>query len=124
MFDRVGLLVLVAVPLLSLPIAPLVFSVSYGAALVGVILWGAVMGVQETIMRAALADMVPITQRGTAYGIFNTAYGLFWFLGSVLMGILYDAGIGYLIVFSVGLELLSLPLLLIVRRDFARAPNQ
>lgn len=122
LFDRVGLTVLVLVPLLGLPIAPLAFSLSYGAALLGVVLWGAVMGIQETVMRAAIADMVPAARRGTAYGIFNTAYGLSWFLGTALMGIFYDYGIGYLVAFSVGLELASLPLLFLVRRDALRAP--
>jgi MFS family permease len=117
LYDRVGLSALVAVPLLGLPIAPLAFSVSYGAVLAGVVLWGAVMGIQETIMRAAIGDMIPATQRGTAYGIFNTAYGLSWFLGSALMGLLYEAGVGYLIALSIGFELLSLPLLLAVGRS-------
>lgn len=120
-FDRVGLLVLVSVPLLALPIAPLAFSSGYWAALVGVVLWGAVMGVQESTMRAAVAGMAPPERRGTAYGIFNTAYGLFWFAGSALMGLLYEVNVAYLISFSVGLQLLSVPLLLLVRREVARA---
>lgn len=120
LFDRIGLLTLLAIPLLSLPITPLVFSLSYGGALAGMILWGAVMGIQESIMRAAIAEMIPATKRGTAYGIFNAAYGLSWFLGSALMGVLYEANLGYLIAFSIVLELASLPLLLIVRREVVR----
>lgn len=118
LFDRVGLVVLLAVPLLSLPVAPLAFSASYGAAVAAVVLWGAVMGIQETVMRAAVAEMVPATGRGTAYGIFNAAYGLSWFLGSALMGLLYEIGVVYLIVFSVLLQLLSMPLLVRVAGDF------
>jgi MFS family permease len=53
-------------------------------------------------MRAAIADMVPANRRGSAYGIFNAAYGLFWFLGSALMGFLYDTSLLALIGFSVG----------------------
>ncbi len=110
-FDRAGMLVLISIPLLSLPIAPLAFSSGYGAAVAGVVLWGAVMGVQETVMRAAIPGMVSEERRGTAYGTFNTAYGLSWFAGTALMGLLYDASLTYLIIFSVALELLSLPLL-------------
>jgi hypothetical protein len=44
------------------------------------------MGVQETVMRAAIAGMTPIEKRGSAYGIFNAAYGLSWLLGSAAMG--------------------------------------
>jgi MFS family permease len=116
-FDRIGLMTLLAVPLLSLPIAPLAFSLNSGMVWVGAIFWGAVMGIQETVMRAALADMTASERRATAYGIFNAAYGIAWFLGSLLMGILYEVSISSLVVFSIALELLSLPLLLWVRRE-------
>lgn len=124
LFDRIGLLALLAIPLLSLPIAPLVFSLHYSLALAGMVLWGAVMGIQESIMRAAIAEMIPATRRGTAYGIFNSAYGLFWFLGSWLMGLLYEANISYVVAFSIALELASLSLLLIVRREVLRAGDR
>ena len=62
-------------------------------ALVGMALWGVGMGAQESIMRAAIAEMVPMDKRSTAYGIFNAGFGLFWFLGSALMGILYDVSV-------------------------------
>nr|WP_200891765.1 MULTISPECIES: hypothetical protein [Brocadia] len=67
-------------------------------------------------MRAAIAEMVPITRRGTGYGIFNTGYGIFWFLGSALMGVLYDFSLMFLIAFSVVTQLASVPLLLLVRK--------
>jgi MFS family permease len=116
-FDRKGLLTLMALPLLTLPIPFLVFSRAYPSALLGVILWGAVMGVQETVMRAAVAETIPAARRGTAYGIFNTGYGLAWFLGSAAMGMLYEVNIAYVIILAVLLELLSLPLIFLVRRE-------
>lgn len=120
LYDRVGLPALAAVPLLGVPIAPLVFSNGFGLVLAGVVLWGAVMGIQETIMRATIADMVPANVRGTAYGVFNAAYGFSWFVGSAVMGFLYDGGIGYLIAFSVILELISLPMLALLGRETFR----
>ncbi len=115
-YDRIGLISLLAVPLLTLPIPLLTFSHSYSLVLVGMALWGVVMGVQETIMRAAIADLTPIERRGFAYGIFNTAYGAGWLLGGALMGLLYEHSISYLILFSVVMELISIPLLFAVRR--------
>ncbi|WP_143528986.1 MFS transporter [Rubrobacter xylanophilus] len=116
LFDRLGLTVLASVPLLTLPVAPLAFSGSAAAALGGVLLWGAVMGVQETIMRAAVGGMVPAAVRGTAYGLFNAVYGLCWFAGSSAMGALYEAEPGYAAAFSVALELASVgPLALLLR---------
>ncbi len=114
LFDRLGFIVLVTIPILSIPIAPLVFSLDYNLALIGIILWGAVMGIQETVMRASVAEITHASKRGSAYGIFNSIYGLSWFTGSVMMGMLYDTSIASAIFFSIVLEIASLPLLLIV----------
>jgi predicted MFS family arabinose efflux permease len=65
-----------------------------------------------------VAGIVPANKRGSAYGIFNTGYGVFWFLGSVLMGVLYDKSIPFLIIFSVVMQLASIPLLLIIKKEF------
>ena len=116
-YDKIGLISLLAVPLLTLPIPFLAFSHSYSLVLIGMVLWGAVMGIQETIMRAAIADLTPVERRGFAYGVFNTAYGAGWFLGGALMGLLYELSINYLILFAVVMELISIPLFLSVRKE-------
>ena len=115
-YDKIGLIALLAIPLLTLPIPFLAFSYSYSLVLMGIILWGVVMGIQETIMRAAIADLTSVERRGFAYGIFNTAYGAGWFLGGALMGLLYEISINYLILFAVVMELISIPLFFSVRR--------
>jgi MFS family permease len=119
-YDRIGLVSLIAVPLLTLPTPLLLFSRTYSAVLVGVVLWGAVMGIQETVMRAAIADLAPLERRGTAYGIFNAAYGASWLLGSAAMGFLYDRSIASLVLFAVGMELLSVPLFLWVKGSLSK----
>ena len=115
LFDRVGVSILVVVSLLSSLFAPLVFLGNFYLAIVGMALWGVGMGAQESIMRAAIAGMVPMNRRGTAYGVFNTGYGIFWFLGSAVMGVLYDISIPFLIVFSMVMQLASIPLFLLLR---------
>lgn len=115
-FDRVGLRVLMLVALLSALFAPLVFLGGFASALAGMALWGVGMGAQESILRAAVGDMVARDRRGSAYGIFNTGYGLFWFLGSALMGVLYDVSLPGLIAFSVAAQLASIPLFYAVAR--------
>jgi MFS family permease len=87
--------------------------------LAAIVLWGISMGIQETIMRAAIADLIPMARRGLAYGIFNTAYGLAWLLGAGLMGIFYEHSISYIIWFTVIMELVSIPFLLSVRKSLA-----
>ncbi|MEW6245050.1 MAG: MFS transporter [Bacillota bacterium] len=116
LFDKRGLLTLLALPALTLPIPFLVFSRAYVSVLLGVVLWGAAMGVQETVMKAAVAEIVPPERRGTAYGVFNLGFGLAWFLGSAAMGILYDVNVSYVIALAVVLELISVPLIFLVRR--------
>jgi MFS family permease len=116
LFDRFGLVVMIGAVVLSALFAPLVFMGDFGLALVGVALWGIGMGAQESIMRAAIANMVPADRRGTAYGVFNTSYGVFWFAGSALMGYLYDISIPSLVAFSVAAQLVSIPIIAVVRR--------
>jgi MFS family permease len=116
-YDRIGLASLLALPLLTIPIAFLGFSGSYALAVAGVVFWGAVMGIHETIMRAAIADLTPLARRGLAYGIFNTAYGAAWFAGGLVIGILYEHSIGLVIAFAVAMQVLALPLVPLLHRE-------
>jgi len=115
LFDRRGIQILIIAVLLSSVFAPLVFLGGFALSLAGMALWGVGMGSHESVMRAAVASMVQRDRRGTAYGIFNMGYGLFWFLGSFLMGALYDFSIPYLVAFSVAAQLASVPLLVMVK---------
>lgn len=116
LYDRHGWMTLLGIPLFSIPITPLVFLGGVWPSVAGVVLWGAAMGIQETIMRAAIADIIPSQKRGLAYGLFNAFYGFAWLLGSTIMGFLYAKSIPALIFFSIGLEIISIPLLWRIRR--------
>ena len=85
-----GLLVLTAIPFITLLLPFLTLSNSIPLIIAGMVVFGIVMGTHETIMRSAIADITPFNKRGTSYGVFNTAYGLALFGGSALMGWLYD----------------------------------
>ena len=85
-----GILVLLFVPFATTLIAYLALGTSLVSIVIGLFFYGAVMGAHETIMRSAIADITPLTKRGTGYGIFNTAYGAALFSGSALFGFLYD----------------------------------
>ena len=86
LFDRRGIQIVIIAVVLSSIFAPFVFLGGFALSLIGMVLWGIGMGAHESVMRAAVAGMVQRDKRATAYGIFNTGYGLFWFLGSFLMG--------------------------------------
>jgi len=80
------------------------------------VLWGLGMGVHESIIPAAVALMVPHDRRASAFGLFTAGYGIAWFAGSSLMGVLYDVALPLLVVFSIAAELAAIPLLLAVLR--------
>ena len=106
-YDRHGLILLIALPIIGLFIPFAAFGGGYTLALIAVLLWGAAMGIQETILRAAIADYTHISKRGTAYGVFNTIYGASWFIGSLIIGWMYDISIPLLIGFLVVMQLLA-----------------
>jgi len=120
LYDRVGITVLVPLTLLSALFAPLVFLGGFWAALIGVALWGLGIGVHESIIPAAVAVMVPPQRRASAYGLFTAGYGIFWFLGSALIGILYGVSFPALIAFSLVAEIAAIPLFILVRRQSVR----
>lgn len=111
LFDRWGMVVLAASLLFSSLFALFIFTHNVYLILIGTILWGIGLGAQESVMRAVVALLSPIHLRGTAYGLLNFWFGLFWFLGSALMGLLYDHSIPYLIAFSIGCHLVAVPII-------------
>ncbi len=119
-YDRLGLKTILTIPLLTVIIPFCAFSLHYGLIMSGMILWGAVMGIHETIMRAAIADMIPVERRGSAYGIFNTVYGVSWLIGAALMGVLYDIAPQTIGVFVVGMEFISVPLFFLVKKEIMK----
>ena len=111
MYDKKGVKALVWSTLISAPFAVFVFAFdSVPMLLIGVALWGVGMGAQESILKAAVTGMVPKASRATGYGIFECSFGVFWFLGSWLMGVLYDVNIPVMITVSVVAQLAAIPL--------------
>lgn len=110
MYDKKGVKVLVLSTIISAPFSAFVFmGKSVPIVLVGVVLWGIGMGAQESILKAAVTTMVPKSSRATGYGIFECSFGIFWFLGSWLLGVLYDVSVPVMVVVSVAAQLLAIP---------------
>jgi MFS family permease len=122
-YDRYGISVLVLVPVTGILIPLVAFSPSYGAALAGAALWGVSMGMQETVLRAAVADFTPPGGRGFAYGIFNTIYGGAWFAGSIAIGALYTLGPAYAAGFMVLMQAIAVPVLWKLVQDHGHNPG-
>lgn len=77
------------------------------AIIVGVVLWGIGMGAQESILKAVVSSIVSKEKRATAYGIFYSVFGVAWFLGSTLIGAVYDYSILAIVIISLVMELLA-----------------
>jgi MFS family permease len=101
--------------------APCVFLGGFGLALTGMVLWGIGMGAQDSLLKAMLSGVVPADKRSTAFGVFDTIFGVAWFAGSAGMGWLYDRSLPGLIVFSVLLQLAALPFFLLARQSESRS---
>jgi len=90
-YDKIGIRFL-AIPF-ALSILPIVFSNLAG--LPGVILacvsYGLVLGMQESIYRAAVTDIAPLGRRGSAYGFFNVMLGAGTFVSGAAFGYMLDA---------------------------------
>jgi MFS family permease len=109
LFDRFGFIVLVALTLVSALFAPLVFLGGFWLSLIGAAIWGLGMGVHESIIPAAVAPMAPLNRRASAFGTFTAGYGIFWFIGSAAIGILYDLSLPAVIAFCVITQLAAVP---------------
>ena len=113
LYDKIGVKALMISTLLSSVFAVFVFSIhSISMLLLGVALWGIGMGAQESILKAVVTSMVPKDCRATGYGIFECSFGIFWFLGSWIMGVLYDLSIPAMVTVSVIAQLAAIPLYL------------
>ena len=124
LFDRFGFSVLVALTAAAALFAPLVFLGGFWLALIGAAIWGMGIGAHESIIPAAVAPMVPVQHRASAFGLFTAGYGVFWFLGSAAIGILYDASLTATIVFCVASQLAAVPIFIAVGRRQPRPAPQ
>ena len=117
-YDKQGIVALICGTLLAASSLPLCFLGGFRWAVAGMVAWGAGMGAIDAVLRAGVSKLVSMHKRGAAFGVFNAAYGAAWFVGSVIMGRLYDgAGAFALVVFGVVAQLASIVVFLWFRRQ-------
>ena len=121
LFDRRGLIVIIPVIILGALATPLVFLGQSLAALAGTVLWGMAMGTQNALMSASVAKLVPEDVRAPAYGLFSALFGTSWFVGSALLGFLYDRSLTMVAIVSIVAQLLSIVPLSAAIRATARS---
>lgn len=109
LFDRLGFSIAAVAFLAGAIFAPFVFIGQFWLMLMGMVLWGVGMGAQNSLLKAMLSSVIPAAKRSTGFGLFYTAFGVAWFIGSAAMGFLYDRSLITLIIFSVICQLAALP---------------
>lgn len=123
LYDRHGLKVLYAVPLLSVPLPFLGFLGGSAPLMVlAIVLFGFSLGIQETVLKAGIADLTPLGKRGTGYGIFNTMNGIGLLGSGAVMGLLYEASPGAVCWFSLAAEVAGLAVLVFLLRSKTTTP--
>lgn len=109
LFDRIGLRALILSSCFSAFFSCFIFLTGNPVMIaVGIVLWGVGMGAQESIMKAAVSTIIPHAMRSTGFGIFETGFGIAWFLGSWLLGALYDKNPLFLAAVSTAAQLLAI----------------
>jgi predicted MFS family arabinose efflux permease len=104
LFDRHGVRVLAAGILISMLALPFGFLGGAAGTVVAAVCWATGLGAQDASLRGGIANVVSMNKRGSAFGAFNGVYGVAWFAGSVVMGVLYDYSIVVLVLFGMTLQ--------------------
>lgn len=120
-FDKIGLTVLVIGILVSMASLPLGFLGGSTAAIASIGCWATGLGAQDASLRSGISQVVSMNKRGSAFGAFNGVFGVAWFLGSVVMGLLYGRSLIALVVFGMVAQLGSAVMFLKVRKPLAEA---
>jgi hypothetical protein len=115
LFDRFGLRVLIAGIFISMLALPFGFLGGAAGAIASVGCWGTGMGVQDACLRSGIAQLTSMDKRGQAFGAFSGVFGVMWFLGSVVMGVLYTHSLIALAIFGVAMQLAAAVIFLRLR---------
>lgn len=118
-YDRAGPRVLGWLPVLAALVPVLAFGDHMAMVVAGALVWGAAVGIQESTLRAVVADLVEPGRRATAYGMYAAVIGVAAAAGGALTGFLYSQSIAALIVVVTTIQVLALGLLPMVRRTAA-----
>lgn len=116
-YDHVGLRGLLVLPPVAAVVPLLSFSTVTPAFIVGAAVWGAAMGVHDSTLRAAVADLVPPHRRGAGYGTFTAVYGVAWLVGATVIGALSERSIWAVFAWTAATQLLAAALLIPLLRS-------
>ena len=116
LYDRSALPTILVGVTISALFAPLIFTGGLVSLILAMIVWGVAYAVQDTLLKAIVAGVLPEGRRNLAFGLFYTAYGGGWLIGSIAMGLLYSYSLPLLIMFTAAMPILSLPFFFAARK--------
>jgi MFS family permease len=123
LFDRYGIQIIAMGIVVSLLALPFGFLDGATGVYISVACWATGLGAQDATLRSGISQVVSMNKRGSAFGAFNAAYGILWFLGSVTMGVLYDFSLLALVVFGMAAQLAAAVVFIWLRRPLAGVQN-
>ena len=115
---------LFALPVVAASVPLFAFGSTAAAVIVGSLLWGMALGIQESTLRATVADLIPTRRRSTAYGVFAAVVGATTAGGGALAGALYDVSVPLLVAITIGVQAVAVVLLLVVTRSLRRPAEE
>src|SRR4029077_20770948 len=121
LFDRFGIQVIAVGIIVSLLALPFGFLGGSIGVYVSVACWATGLGAQDATLRSGISQVVSMNKRGTAFGAFNAAYGVLWFLGSVPMGVLYDFSLLALVIFGMMVQAAAAVMFFWLRKPLAES---
>ncbi|MHC2943946.1 MFS transporter [Bradyrhizobium diazoefficiens] len=81
------------------------------------LLWGVGYAIQDTLLKAIVAEVLPDGKRNFAFGLYYAGYGVGWLVGSIVAGLLYENSRAALIAFSIVAQLASVPVFVLAGRQ-------
>jgi MFS family permease len=117
-FDKYGGAVLLVLPPMISFVPALSLSSTLVLAMVGLALWGIATGVQDSTVKALVADLAPAGRTATAYGVFAAWQGAAAIAGGALAGWLFRSPA--LSVVVVTTQVIAFVLLVVVLRRTQR----
>jgi hypothetical protein len=119
-FDRTGARVLYVLPVLVAAVPALAFGAALPLVLLGIGVWAAATGLQDSTVKALVAQLVPSGRRATAYGLFAAVQGGAALVGGTLAGALYERSLPLLVTVVAVTQALALVLFVVTLRDHGR----
>lgn len=122
LFDKIGFKTLVLSTLLSMTFPLFIFNFNNSVLIIiGICLWGVGMGAQESILKSSVAKLSTKETRSKCFGLFEGVFGLSWFIGSSVLGLIYEASIIAFIIIPIILQICAMIGYILSIRNYSKA---